>query len=122
MRSLALLALLAFPAHADLITEIGGGIKFGASYAVDPRCSTLIVPGKTTPEGAIVTVPCGGDDPVFVGWPIAWDFPNGLRFGLFHYSNWFDGGEAVWFGGDKNETNFNCLCVSKTIHWRRHRR
>lgn len=118
-------------AHADLVTEIGGGYKFGESGVLRPECALVTVLEarggfeRDPNTGAIRTMDCGGDNPVFVGWPLAWDFKNGnTRFGWFHMSNWLDGGElSRWtHTGDNHETSFNCLCASHTFHWSRRAR
>lgn len=130
---LILFALFMFvaPAKADVVTEIGGGVKFNMSYLLEPSCRKAIVtqPGwPENPRGETINAPsgefsCGGDNPVFVGWPIAYQTPNGrFRIGWFHMSHWFDGGEFNFFGGDDAETHFNCLCASWTFNWTEIRR
>lgn len=122
---LYLVAWLVTPAHAEMVTEIGGGIAFRQSLVLRPDCQqALIVQGRAGFEfdanGSQKTASCGGDNPIFVGWPIAWDFKNGnTRIGWFHFSHWFDGGELshVTSRGDEHETSLNCLCVTHTFHW-----
>lgn len=116
-RGLLVLALwLSLPAQADIVSELGGGIKLpGSSYVLQPKCRKVIA---FEPDDGR-DYPCGGDNPAFIGWPVAWERPDGnLRVGWFHYSNWFDGGELSQLsGGDKYETQFNCLCVSWKFNW-----
>lgn len=114
----SLLLLLALPAHADIISEFGMGVKVSTtSYVMRPECHTVYsYPPGDRPEAGFLRS-CGGDNPTFVGWPLAyeWTSPSGryrLRGGWFHYSNWFDGGR-------RRETHMDCLCGSLTIRWRR---
>ena len=112
---------LAFPARADevggLFSEIGGGVKLPtySSFLESPACKKAMVIQPAWPEnprGLTDPYSCGGDNPVFVGWLIGWEFPNGVRVGLFHKSQWFDG---------NGELQFNCICASYTIRWRKFR-
>lgn len=114
-----LLLLFAFlPAHAGLVTEIGGGWKdFNTtSYLMQSVCKKVVVVKPEYPENPRGSSPysCGGDNPVFIGWPIAWDFElkrgNTVRLGWFHQSQWFD---------NKGELHFDCLCATWTIKWGR---
>ena len=115
-----LAALLCAPAFAEgrLITEIGGGVKVsqGSSYLMMPDCKKAVVTvGENNLRGPGGEYSCGGNNPVFVGWVLAWEFPSGVKLGYFHQSQWFD---------HEGEIKFNCLCASGTIdwskHWRRH--
>ena len=103
-------------AQGRLFTEFGGGVKLTASNVIESRCSTVYVEFEWRH-----TYSCGGDNPVFVGWPIAWEFPNGARLGWFHMSHWFDGknNPALFQRGDGRETYFNCLCATWRRDWKR---
>ena len=111
---LILSLLLCAPAFAQrLITELGGGIKLpqGSSYLMMPDCKKAIVSqGENILRGPTGEYSCGGNNPVFVGWVLAWEFPSGVKLGYFHQSQWFD---------RKGEIKFNCLCASGTIDWTR---
>lgn len=117
-RSLVLLALLAGTAEAGLVTEIGGGWKdFNTtSYLMRSDCQKAVVIDPEFPKNPRGSHPysCGGDNPVFIGWPLAWEFNNGnTRVGWFHQSQWFDG---------RGELHFDCLCVSHKFDWKQIRR
>ena len=62
---------------ADIITEFGAGYKLdNTSVVLLPECHTVRIEEHTWPEGknpAHAPRSCGGDDPVFIGWPIAWE-------------------------------------------------
>lgn len=126
-RAILFCGLLAWgSAHADLVTEIGGGIKFNESAVLDPRCRQVVIYDArggfavdSDTGNPTRSAPCGGDNPAFIGWPLAWDFPQGLRFGWFHYSNLLDGRELshLTSTGDRFETSLNCLCFTKAFHW-----
>jgi hypothetical protein len=114
-----LCAALAAPAHADIVSEFGMGVKMpSTSYLLVPSCDQAIVIQPEWPEnprGLSDPYSCGGDNPAFVGWPIAYEreFLNGaLRFrgGWFHYSNWFDGGRSF-------ETHADIAAASVTVNW-----
>lgn len=114
--------LLSTQSKADIISEIGGGVTLPyTSEVMSPQCQyVFVVQGKAgfqfDGQGRQKTLPCGGSDPVFVGWPIAWESANGnTRVGWFHFSHWFSG---VPFNRD-SETSYNCLCASHKFHWRK---
>lgn len=125
MKYLWLLALAVTPiAHADIITEFGMGYKLGnTSYLLMPACQEALVirpEWPANPRGLTDTYSCGGDNPAFIGWPIAWEADRGVyryRLGWFHYSNWFDGGELMFWNGDERETSMNALAGSITFNW-----
>lgn len=110
--------------RGGLITEIGGGLALPAPYTsklAAPSCwaavpqrnmGTYAAPANGD-SGELWA--CGGHNPVFIGWPIAWEFPNGVRLGVFHLSHWFDGPP---FKGD-GEIAYTCVCASWTVHWGR---
>jgi len=123
MKKIALilgLFCIAQTAAADLISEVGGGYKLATtSLVLKPGCTDVI------PRGPVVddpksehyqrgTASCGGDNPVFIGWPIAWQSdrsgPFNYRVGWFHMSHWFD-------GGADREAHMDCLCATVTINW-----
>lgn len=123
---IALLVVLAFSpkAHADVVSEFGGGYKMPATTSVVllPECHSVVITETRpdTPEINYRTSSCGGDNPAFVGWPIAWEreYANGaLRFrgGWYHYSNWLDGGRD-------RETHMDCACATLTVNWSQVRR
>lgn len=106
-------------AHADVISDIGMGVKLerATSTLLLPNCHTaqVIETRPDTPSINYRLSSCGGDNPTFIGWPIAWEreYVNGaLRFrgGWFHYSNWFDGGSG-------RETHMDVAAASVTINW-----
>lgn len=123
---IALFVLLAFapPARADVVSEVGMGVKLERTTSVVmlPRCHTVLIT-ETRPDAPGInyrTASCGGDNPTFIGWPIAWEreYANGaLRFrgGWFHYSNWFDGARD-------RETHMDCACATATVNWSQWRR
>lgn len=112
---LALFLFFARDAKADVITEIGGGWKLNGttSLVLQPNCHSAVIyetrpvdPGRN--DGL---TSCGGDNPLFVGWPIAYQTPDArFRIGWFHMSHWFDGGRD-------RETHLDCLCASWTFNW-----
>jgi hypothetical protein len=119
MRALCLLLLLPLTAAADIVTEIGAGLKIerSTSYLLLPSCEYAVVlaPGwPENPRGTTHSYSCGGDNPAFIGWPIAWqsDFSDvwTIRAGWFHYSNWFDGGRD-------HETHMDAIAVTTTFNW-----
>ena len=124
---LAILSLLkAGAGYADIITEIGGGIKSPRTTSVllQEDCHTVNNIEFIPPQGpgdryyGRGTTSCGGDNPVFVGWPIAWEKDFGVwtvRAGWFHLSHWFDGGQD-------RELHMDCACASATINWTELRR
>ena len=100
-------------ADGGFITEIGGGWKDfdTTSYLMQSDCKKAIVVAPVWPENPRGLHPysCGGDNPVFIGWPLAWEFNNGnTRIGWFHQSQWFDG---------RGELHFDCLCASHRFRW-----
>jgi hypothetical protein len=117
LRALALCVLLPLQARADLVTEFGGGYVLpGTSFVNRPECwmvTPMRAPGVPA-HSPYELDSCGGHDPVFVGWPIAWEFQGGTKIGVFHMSHWFDGKP---FKGD-GEASFTCLCATWTHHWR----
>jgi len=132
MKTLSILLaalLIACTANADIVTEFGMGYKLEASTSqiLWPACKQVIMPQDTTlPRGAGNTAGCGGDNPAFIGWPVAWEkeFERGIwttRVGWFHYSNWFDGGN-YFRGGDKWETHMDLVAVTATFNWSAWRR
>ena len=105
-------------ASADWITEVGMGYKSPtSSFLFHPNCYKLT---HTDPRisGERASTSCGGKNPVFVGWPIAWNkcFNGGAvcaRVGWFHLSSWFD---------RSGEIHMDCVCVSTTFNWSQMRR
>lgn len=130
-KTLALLSLLfTGTAQADWVTEVGMGYKMpNTSYLLMPACQKAQVVAPLWPENPRPppqTYSCGGDNPAFIGWPIAWQSDElgkygayTVRAGWFHYSNWFDGGELqnVTRTGDRYETYMNLLAVTATFNW-----
>lgn len=121
--TLALGLLLAHEARADerggLITEFGGGIKLpSSSYIAQPACKKVAVVSPewpANPRPPPQTFACGGDNPMFAGWPLAWEFPNGVTLGWWHQSQWFDGHQ--WDGS--GELHVDCLCATWRVRWSR---
>ena len=133
--NLALLAaafLATSAAHADWISEFGLGVKLPTSSVVLlPECDMVaLIPGSQiyNERGARPTASCGGSNPIFVGWPIAYerDFggPWRVRGGWFHISSIKDGHGrmADWLDGDDRETHMDCLCMTATFNWSRRKR
>lgn len=131
----ALLLCLATAAQADIVTEFGMGWKIEpTSYLLMPSCmrAQVVAPDwPTNPRPPPQTYSCGGDNPAFIGWPIAWQSAAKgqygaytVRAGWFHYSNWFDGGElqGVTSTGDRYETYANMLAATVTFNWSAWRR
>lgn len=123
---LLLLIGLVDRARADVITEFGMGYKMGAtSYLLTPDCERAQVVAPEWPKNPRPppqTFSCGGDNPAFIGWPIAWqhtfkDEVVTIRAGWFHYSNWFDGGANFTRLGDRHETHMDLAAVSITWNW-----
>lgn len=119
MRLLALaLSLLAMPAAADVISEIGMGVKIerSTSYLMLPACRTAVVTDPIWPENprGYGLYSCGGDDPLFIGWPVAWqsDFSDvwTVRAGWMHFSHWFD-------GGSDRELHMDAIASTVTFNW-----
>ena len=117
--ALFLCVLLSPVVHAgEFVTVIGGGVKVNnfSSAILDPECTQVFMPSR----GNRGWSSCGGSNPIFIGWPIAYDFNDRRsRIGWFHFSSYFDGGELLLGGGDRHETHFNCLCFTHTIRWGR---
>lgn len=117
-----LLGLYCFAANAQggLYTELGLGVRFNnySSYLENPLCKKAVVVDPlwpTNPRGGLDngSYSCGGDEPIFVGDVIGWQFPNGQTISLCHKSQWFDNdGELHWTG----------VCTSYRIYWNRFRR
>ena len=104
--------VLCSAAKADIITTFGGGYKIPAttSYVLRPECFKV----KSTQPYYREFASCGGDNPVFVGWPVAWrsdrNGPFNYTVGWFHMSHWFD-------GGSDRETHMDCLCMTVEFNW-----
>lgn len=113
--ALTAIALASESASAGgLITEFGGGIKLNTtSFPMLPECKKVVVVDPANNPRHADPFSCGGDDPIFIGWPIAWEFDNGTKLGWFHYSHWFDG---------RGELHLDCVCASWTKRWHRRKR
>lgn len=109
----------------DFVTTLGMAYK-------DFESTSLVAHSdchKVKPVGEIVQNPasqfygrsdtsCGGDNPAFVGYPIAIEreFRDGafeLRIGWFHQSQWFDAGA---------ELHIDMVSVEATFNWSQMRR
>jgi hypothetical protein len=107
---------LAAPAHADIVSEFGVGVKMrNTSYLLLPACNQAVVVNPADNPRWDDPYSCGGDNPAFIGWTIAYEkeFRNGAirwRTGHFHYSNWFD-------GGSRHETHADMAASTVTINW-----
>jgi hypothetical protein len=104
-----------------MFSELGGGYKFAQSEVLESTClHVFLVDAKDQQflfdeQGRQKTVKCGGAQPIFVGWPVAWESPNGnTRIGWFHMSHWRSGAP---FNKDP-EITFNCVCASHKFTWR----
>lgn len=128
--AIAALALhMCTPAYADgWLTEFGGGYKLPdtTSVVLLPEChqaTPFTIEGERVRDRA--TASCGGDNPVFVGWPIAYEWDECFipsmtcRLGWFHMSHWGDGRGKIaqLLGGDGRETHMDCLCITFTKRW-----
>lgn len=115
------LFLVVSQAKADMISEFGGGLKGQMSETLEPSCEYALTFDnlghyRVDEQGRIKTVPCGGSQPIFIGWPVAWESANGdLRIGWFHMSHWVSGPP---FNHDP-EVSFNCICATYKFHWKR---
>ena len=124
MKKLVVLALVGILAgtstKADIISELGAGIKVpvSTSYVMLPVCEKVqVVVPPDSPRPPPQMYSCGGNNPAFIGWPIAYqrEFLDGrlvFRGGWFHYSNWFD----------KRETHMDIVATTVTINWSEIRR
>jgi hypothetical protein len=116
--ALLLSSLLASPAFASggFISEVGMGYKVDrtTSIVLLPECETALVRAPSALDIDYRVSSCGGDNPAFVGWPIAYEWDVGeyysVRAGWFHMSHWFD-------GGSDRETHVDMLAITVTIHW-----
>jgi hypothetical protein len=119
----ALLGLWASPAKAEVVTEFGGGWKspYTTSLVMREYChSAMVIETRPDhPEYNYLLSSCGGDNPVFVGWPVAWqsEFSDvwTIRAGWFHLSHWFD-------GNADREVHMDCACATVTFSWSEWRR
>lgn len=86
-----------------------------------PVCEQAVVVVPSWPDNprADGLYSCGGDNPLFIGWPIAWqsNFSDvwTIRAGWFHFSHWFDGGRD-------HELHMDCICSTVTLNWSARRR
>lgn len=115
--------LLVNLARADVITEFGAGVKSPRTTSVILReechVAKIIETNPDTPSIYWRDASCGGDDPLFIGWPVAYEWTSPrevfrIRAGWFHLSHWFD-------GGPDRETHLDCACVSLTVNWSKRR-
>jgi hypothetical protein len=111
---LTLLAcLITLPALSQgLYTELGVGIRFTniSSYLEDPDCKkAIVIDPADSPREVYNSYSCGGDEPIFVGDIIGWEFKKGTTIALCHKSQWFDNkGELHWTG----------ICASQRLYWK----
>lgn len=121
----------------EVVSEIAMGWKTnaGTDAVFDPECIRI---GVLTPRdfrggGPLPHVyrdDCGGHPLVYAGYPIAFVKDMGTyqwKIGWFHFSSWFDGGNALYnFEDDpenaKVELSFNCVCGSFQWNWSKMRR
>lgn len=117
---------LAGTVHAgEWITELGVGYKVQQSEVMEPNLTVC----EFWSDERFQSGSCGGDNPVFIGWPIAYEWtwrPSVVvRAGWFHFSSWFDGSNTpveVLDFGDDNELTFDALAVSVRFNWAKMRR
>lgn len=102
---------------ADIITEFGAGIKIPASTSIlmleECHVAQPLEMRPSDPSLEYRVSSCGGDDPIFIGWPIAWEKDFGVwsvRAGWFHFSHWFDGGRD-------RELHMDAGAVTATFNW-----
>lgn len=105
---------------ADVITEFGAGVKSPGTTSVLMRkechLATIIETKPDTPSLDYRDASCGGDDPIFIGWPIAWEKDLGVwtvRAGWFHFSHWFD-------GKSDRELHMDAAAVTAKFNWSKH--
>jgi hypothetical protein len=119
-----ILTLILLSGHAqaegEWITEFGGGYKIEAtSSALFHKDCTQAYMRELGNRG---WSSCGGDNPVFVGWPIMYRTTKNWGYwqvGWFHQSHWFDGSGFVDWGGDAYELHFDCVCATIGFNWSR---
>lgn len=124
MRFAALLLLLyATGVRADWITEFGVAYKLESltSQVLWDDCSVVIITDESLPRGAGNTASCGGDNPAFVGWIIAYEWEGRdeiwrFRGGAFHLSHWFDG-RGSFNRGDGRELSGTWPAATATFNW-----
>ena len=133
MIRLLLLFLLALPVQADwnddwdVVSTMGTGFKLNnqSSAVLDPNCTMILfTQGKEFRNGR-KEASCGGDNPIFIGWPIAMEknMPYWrVKWGWFHMSSIFDGSKLDWLHGDQREVHFDCVCMEATFNWSKRRR
>lgn len=116
IRWVTILAMFPLMANAEFVTVLGVGLKANnfSSAILDPECDQVFMPAR----GNRGWSSCGGNNPIFVGWPIAYDFGN-WRVGWFHFSSFFDGGNSIGSVGDEHEVHMNCFCATYTVRWTR---
>jgi hypothetical protein len=110
--------VVAKSAQADIITELGAGMKYPATTSVvlQEVCHEALVTETRPPTPSLDyrLSSCGGDNPVFIGWPVAWESTFSsiwtVRAGWFHLSHWFD-------GGSDREVHMDALVVTTTFNW-----
>lgn len=116
-----LFLMSARPARAEIISELGMGYKLPTTSVVmqeDCHAVTITETRPHRPDIFYRPASCGGDNPVFIGWPIAWQKDFGLwtvRAGWFHLSHWFD-------GGSDRELHMDAAAVTFTVNWSELRR
>lgn len=129
---IASLALVfSYPAHADWVTEFGIGYKLETSSAIlNPLCTSVDIPisnpmraSSDSPHWGRNTASCGGDNPIFIGYPIKWESkyrgPWAWSAGWLHFSSFADGGNVLDFGGDRHEVHMDALVISAKFNWSR---
>jgi len=136
LKKLLISLLFITPVHADIITEFGMGYKLHSSAILEPWCKqTKISNPHSWPENPRGKSPknptgsaysCGGDNPAFIGWPIAWETSGKhdvfyVRAGWFHFSHWGDGSKILKIG-DRHETHMDLAAVVWGINWTNRRK
>ena len=123
------LLLFALPAKADWVTEIGIGYKLDVSSAIlHPKCTLVDIPlsnplrsDRNSPHWGRSDASCGGDNPVFIGYPIRWESnmkgPWQWFGGWFHFSSFADGGNLLDWGGDRHEVHMDALVIGARFNW-----
>lgn len=128
-----LAAVFLCPAKADIVTEFGIGYKLETSSALlNPLCTSVTIPNAnplrsnpSSPHWGRNSASCGGDNPIFIGYPIKWESdyrgPWAWSVGWLHFSSIADGGNVLDFGGDRHEVHMDAVVISAKFNWSRRR-
>lgn len=131
-RLIYVLLLVPALASADIVTEFGLGWKVNQSVVLHPDCNYVHIHDTNPVKFTALHLgrehaSCGGSNPIFIGWPIAFERerdPWRWRVGWFHLSSIADGHGrfSQWLGSDRRETHLDCICATATFNWTKWRR